>query len=75
MKITAVRTRLVRLPADEPLAGGPPVLGPHRDFVTLQLATDQGIEGIGYTFFGGNLSGSLASAVETLAKLAIGFST
>ena len=72
MKITAAQVRLVRLPADEPLAGGPPLLGPTRDFVTLVLRTDSGIEGLGYTFFGGNLSGSLASAVETMAALTIG---
>lgn len=72
MKITSVRTRHVRLPADEPLAGGPPLLGPVRDFITLTLGTDQGIEGIGYTFFGGNLSPALKSSVETLATLAIG---
>ena len=28
MKITSVRTRHIRLPADEPLAAGPPLLGP-----------------------------------------------
>ena len=72
MKITSVRTRHLRLPADEPLAGAPPVLGPTRDFVTLTLGTDQGIEGISYTFFGGNLSASLKTTVETLAGLAIG---
>lgn len=72
MKITHARTRLIRLPADEPLAGGPPLLGPTRDFVTLTLGTDQGIEGIGYTFFGGNLSASLKTTVGTLAALTIG---
>lgn len=73
MKITAARTRVVRLPAEEPLAGGPVLMGPTYDFVTLLLQTDQpGLEGIGYTFFGGNLLGSLASAVDTLAQLTIG---
>jgi L-talarate/galactarate dehydratase len=72
MKITSARTSRVRLPADEPLAGAPPLLGPTRDFVTLTLETDQGIQGIGYTFFGGNLSASLQSALETLAALMIG---
>ena len=72
MKITSVRTRHIRLPADEPLAGAPPLLGPKRDFITLTLGTDEGLEGIGYTFFGGNLSSSLHSTLETLATLAIG---
>ncbi len=72
MKITSAQTHLVRLPADEPLAGGVPLLGPTRDFVTLSLRTDAGIEGVGYTFFGGNLSASLKSMIDTLAGLAIG---
>lgn len=49
MKITHVHTQIVRLPADEPLAGGPEVAGATRDFVALTLGTDQGIEGIGIT--------------------------
>ena len=40
MKITSVRTRHIRLPADEPLAGAPALLGPMRDFVTLTLGTE-----------------------------------
>ncbi len=72
MKITSARTRLIRLPAVEPLAGGPPLLGPTHDFVILALTTDQGIEGIGYTFFGGNLSPSLKTTLETLAALTVG---
>lgn len=72
MKITSARVRHIRLPADEILAGGPPLLGPVRDFVTLSLGTDQGIEGIGYTFFGGNLTPALRSAVETFAAVTIG---
>ncbi|MBM3395999.1 MAG: mandelate racemase/muconate lactonizing enzyme family protein, partial [Betaproteobacteria bacterium] len=72
MKISSTRVRHLRLPADEPLAGGPPLLGPLRDFITVSLRTDQGIEGIGYTFFGGNLSASLKAAVQTFADLTVG---
>lgn len=72
MKITSARVRHLRLPADETLADGPPLLGPLRDFITLSLGTDQGIEGIGYTFFGGNLSASLKTMVETLTHLSVG---
>src|SRR5690606_33947627 len=36
------------------------------------LGTDQGIEGIGFTFFGGKLSGALKAAVDALAEVAIG---
>jgi len=76
MKITSIRTRHICLPADEPLAGGAPILLPGRDFtrhfITLSLFTDQGIEGMGYTFFGGNLSASLRTTLDTLAAITIG---
>src|SRR5690606_36479548 len=72
MKITRAETRVVRLPAEEPLAGGPAPAGATRDFVTLRLGTDAGIEGIGYTFFGAALTGALREAVAALAELAAG---
>jgi L-alanine-DL-glutamate epimerase-like enolase superfamily enzyme len=72
MKLTHVHSRIVRLPADEPLAGGPSLAGITRDFVTLRLGTDAGIEGIGLTGFGGALTGELRSAVDALAALALG---
>ena len=72
MKITHVTTRLVRTPADNPLT---PDIAPGsatRDFVTLELGTDQGPVGVGLTFFGGALSGALRQAVDGLARLTIG---
>lgn len=72
MKITNIQTQIVRLPADEPLAGGPVTPGATRDMVTLRLGTDAGIEGIGYTFFGAALTGALKHAVDALGNLAIG---
>lgn len=72
MKITHVQSQIVRLPADEPLAGGPAVAEATRDFVILTLGTDQGIEGVGITFFGGALTGALKAAVDALGALAIG---
>ena len=72
MKITHVQTQIVRLPVVEPLANGPAVAGATRSFVTLQLGTDAGIEGIGVTFFGGALTGALKAAVDALGALAIG---
>ena len=71
MKITHASTTLVALPHDEPLAGGPATPG-SKNFVALKLGTDQGIEGIGFTFFGGALDKALLSAVESLAALTIG---
>jgi L-alanine-DL-glutamate epimerase-like enolase superfamily enzyme len=72
MKISKIQTRVVRLPADEPLADGPATPGATRDIVTLRVATDEGIEGIGYTFFGAALTGTLRHAVEALGELAVG---
>ena len=74
MKIVAAKSRLVRLPAEEPLAGGPAptALGATRDFVTLVVRTDDGIEGIGYTFMGWAISGALKTAVDELAALVVG---
>jgi L-alanine-DL-glutamate epimerase-like enolase superfamily enzyme len=74
MKISSFQTRLVRLPAEEPLAGGPAAtsLGATRDFVTFVLRTDAGLEGIGYTFMGWAISGALKTAVDQLAALVVG---
>ena len=74
MKIVATQSRLVRLPAEEPLANGPTPtsLGATRDFVTLVVHTDAGLEGIGYTFMGWAISGALKTAVDELGALIVG---
>ena len=72
MKVSHVTTRLIRTPADNPLVVGIDTGNATRDFVTLELGTDQGLVGIGLTFFGGALSGALREAVDALANLAIG---
>ncbi len=72
MKITRTRSQFVRLPADEPLAGGPVFGGPFREFVTLQIETDAGIEGIGVAWFGAALTATLKHAVDQLSALALG---
>jgi len=71
MKITKIQSLIVRIPVDEPLAGGPAAPGATREFVTLRIGTDAGIEGIGYTFFGAALTGALKHAVDALGHLAI----
>jgi L-alanine-DL-glutamate epimerase-like enolase superfamily enzyme len=71
MKIKRIRSQIVRLPADEPLAGGPSSGGSFRDFVTVQIETDDGIEGIGVTFFGAALTATLKHAVDQLGALAL----
>ena len=72
MKISRIEAKIVRVPADEPLAGGPTPRGGTRDIVTLRVGTDEGIEGIGYTFFGAALTGALRQAVEDLGALTVG---
>ena len=72
MKITHVTTRVLSTPADNPLVVGLPTPTETREFVTLELGTDQGLVGLGLTFFGGALTSALRAAVEALAQLTVG---
>jgi L-alanine-DL-glutamate epimerase-like enolase superfamily enzyme len=72
MKITHVTTRVLRTPADNPLVVGLPAPTDTREFVTLELGTDQGAVGLGLTFFGGALTPALKTAVDELARLTVG---
>ena len=71
MKITGLQTHLVRLPGAPTLADIPDKADQYT-FVTLQLRTDEGIEGIGITFFGAALAATLKSAVDQLGALTVG---
>jgi L-alanine-DL-glutamate epimerase-like enolase superfamily enzyme len=72
MKITHVTTRVLRTPADNPLVVGLPAPTDTREFVILELGTDQGLVGLGLTFFGGALTPALKAAVDSLAGLIVG---
>jgi L-talarate/galactarate dehydratase len=72
MKISAIRSALALLPADEPLAGAAEDPSGTRPIVTLEVDTDAGVSGLGVTYFGGAMSGSLKRAVDELGALAIG---
>jgi len=72
MKIQQVKTNLVRLPVEEPLVGAPPYPSMMREFLTVQVRTDDGIEGIGITAFGGKLMRALKAAVEDFGALITG---
>ncbi len=72
MKITHVTTRVLSTPADNPLVVGLPAPTDTREFVTLELGTDQGLVGIGLTFFGAALTQALKAAVDALARLTVG---
>ena len=72
MKIERVWSQIVRLPADEPLADGKTAPGATRDIVVVKVATKDGIDGLGVTFFGGGLTGALRLAAEELGALIVG---
>lgn len=72
MKIKRIRSQVVRLPLDEPLANGPPYFRSHNTFVTVLMETEDGMEGIGVSFFGGPLSATLKHAIDQLGELLIG---
>ena len=72
MKVQQVKINLVRLPLDEPLAGAPPMPGMLREFLTVQILTDDGLEGIGITTFGGKLLRTLKTALEEFGALIVG---
>ncbi len=69
IKITHAQTRLVRIP-DEPLTKMPHGMAiDTNDFITLELATDAGLTGIGLTCCGDALSGALKVAVDKMVAL------
>ena len=72
MQIERVRAHIVRLPADEPLADNRTAPGATRDIVVVKVATRDGIEGLGVTFFGAGMTGALKVAAEELGALAVG---
>ena len=71
MKIASFQSHIVVLPVQE-LMDAVADRGSTFPCVTLQLRTDDGIEGIGVTFWGGALTPALKAAVDGLAELAIG---
>jgi L-talarate/galactarate dehydratase len=72
MKISGIRSSIVLLPADEPLAGAAENPRGTRPIVTVDVETDDGVAGLGVTYFGGALTGTLKSAVDELGALAVG---
>src|SRR5271156_4830172 len=72
MKISGIRSQIVALPADEPLADAAENPNATRPIVTLEVETDEGVTGVGVTYFGGALTGTLRSAVDELGGLVAG---
>src|SRR5580700_9136812 len=72
MKLASLETGIVLLPNDEPLAGFSENPNGKNPIVWLKLRTDDGIEGLGVTYFGGALTRTLRQAVDELGALIIG---
>jgi len=67
MKISGIRSSIVALPADEPLADAAENPDGTRPIVTLQVETDQGVVGLGVTYFGGALTGASRRSRQSCA--------
>ena len=72
MKISRIRSQILVLPQQDPLANTPEDTSAARPMVIVRLDTDDGIEGIGVTFYGGAITASLKRAVDDLGALTIG---
>src|SRR5437764_9658261 len=72
MKLASLETGVVLLPNDEPLAGFSENPNAKNPIVWLKLRTDDGIEGLGVTYFGGALTRTLRDAVDQLGALLVG---
>jgi L-talarate/galactarate dehydratase len=66
MKIASIETGIVALPNDEPLAGFSENPNATNPIITLRVRTDDGVEGLGVTYFGGALTRSLRQALDDL---------
>ena len=72
MRITHYTTRVLSVPTASPLIVGVQQPDTRRDFVTLELGTDDGLVGVGVTFFGGAITPALKAAVDSMCELLIG---
>ena len=68
MKITQARTRTLRTPADYPLVENIPIGNATRDFITLELDTDAGIQGVGLTFVPGAAGNPMIVALRQMVN-------
>src|SRR3954463_13197124 len=72
MKVASVATEFVNLPAEDPLGNSPQDPNGKRPIVTVTVRTDDGIEGLGVTYFGGALTKTLRLACDQLGEVMIG---
>ena len=72
MKISRINSQILVLPESDPLANSPENPDAARPIVIVRMGTDDGIEGIAVTFYGGAMTRSLKAAVDDLGALTIG---
>jgi len=72
MKISHISSRILVMPEADPLANSPENPNAARPIVIVRMGTDDGIEGIAVTFYGGAVTRSLKAAVDGLGGLTIG---
>ncbi len=72
MNISSIRSQILVLPEADRLANTPEDLNATRPIVILRVGTDDGIEGIAVTFYGGAITTALQRAVDELGALTIG---
>src|SRR5271157_5422022 len=72
MKISSIRSQILVLPEADPLADTPENPNAARPIVIVRIGTDDGLEGIAVTFYGGAMTASLKRAVDDLGALTIG---
>jgi L-alanine-DL-glutamate epimerase-like enolase superfamily enzyme len=72
MKISHTRSQILVLPESDPLGNSPENPNAARPIVIVRMGTDDGIEGIAVTFYGGAITRSLKAAVDDLGALTIG---
>src|SRR5271169_403891 len=72
MKISSIRSQILVLPEADPLADTPENPNAARPIVIVRIGTDDGVEGIAVTFYGGAITASLKLAIDDLGALLIG---
>ncbi|MGH7114226.1 MAG: mandelate racemase/muconate lactonizing enzyme family protein [Stellaceae bacterium] len=72
MKISSIRSRILVLPEADPLADTPENPNAARPIVIVRIGTDDGVEGIAVSFYGGATTASLKRAIDDLGALTIG---
>src|SRR6202045_4218726 len=72
MKLSGIPPQILVMPQEDPLANPPEDPNAARPMVIVRLDTDDGIEGLGVTFYGGAITPSLKRAVDDLGALTVG---